>query len=110
MMRTARSVPDGISSTDLTEGIPRIVSPLGLTGMTWPPNPASRMFLKIWNPIFSGFAEAPMTARRSGLKSAWRESVISFLEGRFAAYRGIRGAPIQLSGRHVAAGGNQRKP
>ncbi len=80
MMTTARSVPDGISSIDLTEGTPRIVSPLGLTGMTCPPKPASRMFLKIVNPSFPGFAEAPMTARRSGRKSAWRESVMPLLE------------------------------
>src|SRR6266540_5186231 len=80
MMTTARSVPDGISSADLTDGTPRIVSPLGLTGMTWPPKPASRMFLKIVNPSFPGFAEAPMTARRLGRKSAWRELLMSLLE------------------------------
>src|SRR5260370_10281273 len=76
MRTTARSVPEGMSSIDLTDGTPSISSPLGLTGMTWPSNPASRMFLKIWNPIFSGFAEAPITARRLGRKSAWRESLI----------------------------------
>jgi hypothetical protein len=32
------------------------------------------------NPSFPGFAEAPMTARLLGQKSAWRESLISLLE------------------------------
>src|SRR5450756_3102795 len=80
MMTTDRSVPDGMSSTDLTEGTPRIVSPFGFTGMTGPPNPASRMFFRIVNPSFPGFAEAPMTARPLGRKSACRESLISLLE------------------------------
>jgi hypothetical protein len=40
------------------------------------------------NPSFPGLAEAPMTARRSGRKRAWRELVMSLLEGRFEAYRG----------------------
>jgi hypothetical protein len=48
--------------------------------MTGPPKPASRMFLKIVNPSFPGFAEAPMTASRFGRKSAWRESLILLLE------------------------------
>jgi hypothetical protein len=38
------------------------------------------MFLKIVNPSFPGFAEAPMTASRFGRKSAWRESLILLLE------------------------------
>jgi hypothetical protein len=45
------------------------------------------MFLKIVNPSFPGFAEAPMTARRLGRKSAWRESLISLLEVRVGVYR-----------------------
>jgi hypothetical protein len=80
MMTRARSVPDGMSSTDLTEGIPRIVSPLGFTGMTGPPNPASRMFFKIVKPSFPGFADAPMTAMPLGRKSACSESLMSLLE------------------------------
>jgi hypothetical protein len=38
------------------------------------------MFLKIVNPSFPGFAEAPMTARRLGRKRAWRESFILLLQ------------------------------
>jgi hypothetical protein len=48
--------------------------------MTGPPNPASRMFFRIVKPSFPGFAEAPMTARPLGRKSACRESLISLLE------------------------------
>jgi hypothetical protein len=73
MMTTARSVPSGISPADRTEGRFRITSPFGFTGTTSPEKPASKMLRKIWNPIFSGLADAPITAIRSGRKRGVRE-------------------------------------
>src|SRR3972149_4193878 len=76
MMTPARSVPSGISPADRTEDRPRITSPFGFTGRPAPENPASRMFRKIWNPIFSWLEDSPITAMRPGRKRGVREEII----------------------------------
>jgi hypothetical protein len=63
----------------MIDAVPRIVSPFGLTAMTSPGKPASRIFRKIWKLSFSGLADAPMTAIREGRNKGCKEGAIFHL-------------------------------